>query len=255
MRTLRLLVWQIGYEQKLYWRSPSSAVFTFAFPILLLVIFATLNQGSTIRYLGGISYNQYYVPGIVAFSVISACFTQLAIALSFRRDAGVLKRIRGTPLPPWVFMAGNIGSSVVVTLLLVVLTTSVGVVFYGVTFPGRWSALALTLVTGAFCFCGLGLAMTALIPTATASPAIVNGTLFPILFISGTFFPVDPTSALGRVASVFPVRHFEQAMFAVFDPRSTGSGIELWPLLAMLGWGLAALAVAMKGFRWEPRRS
>ena len=252
MRTLRLLTRQIGYEQKLYWRSPSSAVFTFAFPILLLVIFATLNRGETITSLGGISYNQYYVPGIIAFSVISACYTNLAIALCFRRDAGVLKRVRGTPLPPWVFMAGNIGSSPVVSLLLVALTTTAGMLFYGVTFPGRWSALLLTLLVGAFCFCSLGLAMTVLISTAIASPAIVNGTLFPILFISGTFFPVPAASLLGRVASVFPVRHFEQAMFAVFDPRAAGSGIEGLPLLVMLGWGLAALIVAVRRFRWEP---
>ncbi len=162
MRTLALLAHQVRYEQKLYWRSPSSAVFTFAFPILLLVIFATLNQGATIASLGGISYNQYYVPGIVAFSVISACYTNLAISLCFRRDAGTLKRIRGTPLPPAVFMAGAIGSSLVVSLLLVVLTTAVGMLFYGVTFPGRWGALGLTLAVGAFCFCGLGLAMTTL---------------------------------------------------------------------------------------------
>ncbi len=253
MKILVLLAHQIRYEQKFYWRSPSSAMFTFAFPILLLVIFASLNQGSTIRSLGGISYNQYYVPGIVAFSVISACYTNLAISLCFRRDAGVLKRIRGTPLPPWVFMAGNIGSSLVVSALLVALTTAVGVLFYGVTFPGRWGALLLTLVVGAFCFCGLGLAVTALISTATASPAIVNGTLFPVLFISGTFFPVEATSLLGRIARVFPIRHFEQAMFAVFDPRVVGSGVEAEPLLVMLGWGLAALVVAVRGFRWEPR--
>jgi len=254
MRTSALLVRQICYEQKLYWRSPSSAVFTFAFPILLLVIFATLNQGATIRSLGGISYNQYYVPGIIAFSVISACYTNLAIALSFRRDAGVLKRIRGTPLPPWVFMAGNIGSSLVVSLLLVTLTTTVGVLFYGVTFPGRWGALFLALLVGAFCFCGLGLAMTGLIATATASPAIVNGTLFPILFISGTFFPVQPTELLGRIASIFPIRHFEQAMFAVFDPRLGGSGIELGPLAVMLGGGFGAPVVSVRRFRWEPTR-
>jgi ABC-2 type transport system permease protein len=255
MRWLTVLVRQIRYEQKFYWRSPSSAVFTFAFPILLLVIFATINQGGTIAALGGINYNQFYVPGIVAFSVISACYTNLAISLCFRRDAGVLKRIRGTPLPPWVFMAGNIGSSLVVSLLLVALTTSFGVLFYNVTFPGRWTAFFLTLVVGAFCFCSLGLAMTAVIPTATASPAIVNGLLFPILFISGTFYPVQATSMLGRVASVLPVRHFEQAVFAVFDPRRGGAGIEPGALLVMLGWGLAALIVAVKRFRWEPRQT
>jgi ABC-2 type transport system permease protein len=254
VRTLGLLTRQIRYEQKLYWRSPSSAVFTFAFPILLLVIFATLNQGATLRAMGGISYNQYYVPGIVAFSVISACYTNLAIGLCFRRDAGVLKRIRGTPLPPWVFMAGNIGSSLLVSALLVALTTVVGVAFYGVTFPGRWGALILTLVVGAFCFCGLGLAMTAVIPTATASPAIVNGVLFPILFISGTFFPVQAHQILGRIASVFPIWHFEQAMFAVFDPRLGGSGVEPWPLAVMLAWGVGSVVVAVRRFRWEPRQ-
>jgi ABC-2 type transport system permease protein len=253
MKPLRLLVHQIRYEQKLYWRSPSSAVFTFAFPVLLLVIFASLNVGVTIRVLG-VNYNQYYVPGIVAFSVISACYTNLAIALSFRRDSGVLKRARGTPLPPWMFMAGAIGSSLVVALLLVALTTLVGMLFYGVIFPGRWAALVLTLVVGAFCFCSLGLAMTVLVPTATASPAIVNGTLFPILFISGTFFPVDPASLLGRIAQVFPVAHFERAMFAVFDPRGGGSGIQGWPVAVMLGWGVAALVLALRSFRWEPTR-
>jgi ABC-2 type transport system permease protein len=124
--------------------------------------------------------------------------------------------------------------------------------FYGVTFPGRWAALVLTLVLGAFCFCSLGLAMTVLISTAIASPAIVNGTLFPILFISGTFYPVPAGSFLGRVASVFPVRHFEQAMFAVFDPRVGGAGIEGLPLLVMFAWGLAALGLAVRRFRWEP---
>ena len=141
VRSLALVMLQIRYEQKLYWRSPSSAMFTFLFPILLLVIFASLNYGATLRALGGISYNQYYVPGIVAFGVISACFSNLAIGLCFRRDSGVLKRIRGTPLPPWVFMAGNIGSSLVVSAILTVLTTAVGVAFYGVSFPGRYGAL------------------------------------------------------------------------------------------------------------------
>ncbi len=161
--------------------------------------------------------------------------------------------MRGTPLPPWVFMAGNIGSSLIVSALLVALTTLVGVLFYGVVFPGRWVALVLTLAAGAFCFCGLGLAMTTVIPTATASPAIVNGVLFPILFISGTFFPISPTDVLARIASVFPMSHFEQAMFAVFDPRPS-QGLDAMPLLVVLAWGIGAVIVAVKRFRWEPRR-
>jgi len=254
MRSLGLVVRQVRYEQKLYWRSPSSAMFTFLFPILLLVIFASLNQSTTLRALGGIRYNQYYVPGIVAFGVISACYSNLAIALCFRRDSGVLKRIRGTPLPPWIFMAGNIGSALVISAILTALTTAVGVAFYGVSFPGRYGALVLTLVVGAFCFCSMGLAITALIPVATAAPAIVNGLLFPILFISGTFFPVESGSWLAWVARLFPIRHFEEAVFAVFDPRLPGSGLRAEALIVMLVWGLAAVVVAVRGFRWEPLR-
>src|SRR5262249_17179369 len=138
MRSIALIARQVRYEQKLYWRSPSSAMFTFAFPILLLVIFASLNQSASLRALGAITYNQYFVPGIVAFGVTPACSPNLAIALCFRRDSGVLKRVRGTPLPPWIFMAGNIGSSLVVSAILAVLITAVGVEFYGVTFPGRY---------------------------------------------------------------------------------------------------------------------
>ncbi len=254
MRALALIAHQIRYEQKLYWRSPSSAMFTFLFPILLLVIFASMNVATRLAALGGINYNQYYIPGIVAFGVISACYSNLAIGLCFRRDAGVLKRVRGTPLPPWIFMAGNIGSSLLVSALLTVLTTAVGVMFYGVRFPGRYGALLVTLGVGAFCFCGLGIAITALIPVATAAPAIVNGLLFPILFISGTFFPVDPGSWLGSIASFFPIRHFQQAVFAVFDPRASGTGLEPRALLVMLAWGAAAAALAIRDFRWEPIR-
>lgn len=253
MRTLRLLVCQIGYEQRSYWRNPSSAFFTFAFPILILVIFASMYRHTSLAALGGIRYAQYYVPGIVAFGVMSACYTNLAIGMCFRRDLGVLKRVRGTPLPPWMFMAGNIGSSLVVSVLLVAITTAVGVLFYEVTFPGRWVALALVLAAGAFCFCALGLAVTVLIPNATASPAIVNGSLFPLLFISGTFFPLERGSVLAAISSAFPVRSFQHAAFAVFDPLATGSGIDLGDLAVLLGWGLAGLMLAVRYFRWEPR--
>ena len=243
MRTLRLLARQIRYEQKLYWRSPSSAVFTFAFPILLLVIFATLNQGETIAALGGISYNQYYVPGIVAFSVISACYTNLAIGLCFRRDAGVLKRVRGTPLPPWVFMAGNIGSSLVVSVLLVALTTSAGVLLYDVDVPGPLGrAPVLTLAGGGVLLLRAGPGDDGGDPHGHRIPRHRQWRALPDpVHLRNVLSRSEPHRSWDGSPAFFPVRHFEQAMFAVFDPRETGSGIEAGPLLVMLGWGLAAL--------------
>lgn len=252
MRTLGMLARQIAYEQRAFWRNSAAAVFTFVFPLLMLTIFGTINRDSRIGMLGGISYNQYFVPGIVAFGVISACYTKLAMSLAILRDAGALKRLRGTPLPPWVYMAGQIGSSLLVSALLVVLTTVLGVLAYGVVFPGHYAALILALGAGAFCFCALGIAMTAAIPSATAAPAIVNGLLFPVLFISGTFYPLAPGSVLARVAEVFPIRPFEEAIFRAFDPAATGSGIAVQPLLALTLWGAGGLIVALRAFRWEP---
>jgi len=253
VRTLGILARQVGYEQRTYWRTPSSAFFTFAFPLLLLFIFTTMYRSTSIAALGGISYAQYFVPGIVAFGVISACYTNIAITLCFRRDLGVLKRLRGTPIPPWVFMGGHVGSSLVVSVLLTAITTAVGVAVYDVRGPGHWVALLASLAAGAFCFCALGLAVTTVIPNAHAAPAVVNGALFPLLFMSGTFFPLDPTSGLARIASMFPVGHFQHAVFTAFDPRTAGPAFDLPALAVLLGWGAGGLLIAVRSFRWEPR--
>jgi ABC-2 type transport system permease protein len=173
--------------------------------------------------------------------------------MCFRRDLGVLKRLRGTPLPPWAFLAGNIGSSLVASVLLVILTTAVGALVYDVPLPAHWGALALTLAAGAFCFCARGFAVTVVIPTAHAAPAVVNGALFPLLFISGTFFPLDPSSVLARISSYFPVGHFQHAILAAFDPLSRGSGIDAADLGVLVAWGIGALLIALRYFRWEPR--
>ncbi len=257
MKPGRLAVHQLRYEQVAYWRNPQAAFFTFLFPILFLVIFASLNSGTTISFLGGMSYNQYYIPGITSFGVMSACYTNLAVTLAFRREQGILKRLRATPLPASSLIGGMLLNALVVTVILVVLTSAVGIGFYGVTFPRHWAALALALLTGSVCFCALGVAVSALVPNEDAAPAIVNGVFFPVVFLSGIFFPLHPHSGLSRVADVFPVHHFAQAMFAAFDPRIPHGALEgiAWHDLAALGaWALAAVVVAIRRFRWEPRR-
>lgn len=257
MTGARLLVWQARYEQKSYWRNPASAFFTFAFPLVFLVIFASLNSGVTVDFLGGLAYNQFYIPAIIAFGVMSATYSQLAVTLSLRRDNGILKRARATPLPAWALIGGLTLSSVLVSILLTALTASLGLLAYGVTFPGHWPALLLALVVGAATFCAVGIMVSTFVPNADAAPAVVNAVFFPVLFLSGTFFPLPPTSVLSRIADVFPVRHFTQAVFTAFDPRlphGPGAGFA-WRDVAVLGlWGVLASAVAVRRFRWEARR-
>lgn len=247
---------QVKYEQKAYWRNPAAAAFTFAFPVLFLVIFATINSNERIAERGGISFVTFFVPGIVAFGTISACYTNLAIRLTTYRDNGVLKRIRGTPIPVGAYIAGQVGSSIVVTVLLVAITVGLGVAAYGVDFrTATLPGLLATLALGAACFCALGLAVSGLCPNADAAPAIVNFSIFPLLFVSGIFFPLDNAPRwLLSLAKVFPVEHLASGLQYAFDPRSPAPGFRRGDLLALAGWCILAAVLAVRLFRWEPSR-
>jgi ABC-2 type transport system permease protein len=242
---------QLRYEQKSFWRNPAAAFFTMVFPLMFLALFGTLNKGQTLVYHGTtLSYDQYFVPSILTFGVMGACYTNLAMTLAGRRHDGQLKRKRATPLPAWAYMGGLIASSVVVTLLLVAITFAAGLTLFGIHVTGsRAPAMAVTIVLGAATFCALGIALQTFIPNADAAPAIVNATLLPLTFISGVWFPV-PHGALATIGGVFPVRHFVQALeTATNGPGAGFAGADL----AILGlWLAVGLAVAVRRFRWEP---
>jgi ABC-2 type transport system permease protein len=222
---------------------------------MFLLIFGTINRGVRIEALGGIPYNTYYVPALITFGVIGACMTNISMTLTIRRDSGVLKRLRGTPLPTWVFMAGVIGSSAVVSAILAALITAAGMLFYGVGAPMHPAMLLLVLAAGGMSFCALGLALSALIPNADAAPAITNAVVLPLLFLSGIFYPLDPNSILTHIADWFPMRHFALAVFATFDPRGIEHGVPWGDLRSMLIWGAVGLVVSVRRFQWEPRRN
>jgi ABC-2 type transport system permease protein len=247
---------QVRYTNKAFWRNPANAFFTFAFPLMFLVIFTGLFGNDTITVAGReISVSTFYVSAIASFSIITATYTNLAINVAFRRDAGVLKRIRGSPLPAWSFMAGRIGHAILVTILLVAIVVTFGAMFYDAEVPTRTlPAFLTTIAVGAATFSALGLALTGAIPNADASPAIVNATILPLLFLSGIFIPIqDPNAWYVAVAKFFPVYHFAEAMnSAYFSP--TGSGFEGGHLLVMTAWGLAGVILALRFFSWEPRR-
>ncbi|MGH7764909.1 MAG: ABC transporter permease, partial [Candidatus Dormibacteraceae bacterium] len=196
----------------------------------------------------------FYVPAIATFSVITATYTNLAMTLTFSRDAGSLKRIRGSPLPVWAYMTARITHAVLIAILLVALCCAFGKIFYNATLPTTTlPAFALTVVVGSASFCALGVALTAVVPNADAAPAIVNGTIFPLLFISNVFIPLqNPPQWLDIVGKIFPVRHFADAMLASFFQLS-GPGLHTNDLLVIGAWGIGGLIVAVRFFDWEPR--
>jgi ABC-2 type transport system permease protein len=251
------LAWhQFRYDQRVFWRSPASVFFTVLLPLIFLFIFTGLFGSDTIEEYGGIEVSTYYVPGIITLAVVSATLQSLAINLTEARESGRLKRTRSTPLPAWAFVAGRVGNSFVISLLMCVLVTLIGNVLFDVAIPTQTiPALVVTLVVGAFAFSCLGFALTAAIPSEDAAPPMTNAILLPLYFLSGVFIPDTqiPDGVLA-VADAFPVRHFFLAFFEGFDPNTTGAGFE-WVHLAVVAlWGAAGLFLAARFFRWAPRR-
>jgi ABC-2 type transport system permease protein len=255
MSGVALVAHQFRFDQKVFWRNPAAVFFTAALPLIFLLMLATFFKNSEISGLD-VKGSTYYVPAIIALAVISATTVKLATNLPAEREAGQLKRVRGTPLPPAAFVAGRVGNSLVISVIMVALVSVIGALVYGVTIPtSTMPAMLVTLAVGAFSFSCLGFALAAAIPTAEAAPAVTNATVLPLYFLSGVFIPQDelPKGVLD-FADLFPIRHFFEAMFTAWNPHTTGAGFEWGHLAVVAVWGLFGLLIAVRFFRWEPRR-
>jgi len=256
VKDLRLALRQVWYINKAFIRNPASLFFTLIFPLMFLVIFSVIFGNGHIQVGPGqtVRVATFYVPAISAFSVITACYTNIAISLTISRDSGALKRIHGSPLPVWSYMFARIFHAIVIAILLVAVCAAFGALFYGATLPtSTLPAFGLTLIVGAAVFCVLGVAVTGFIPNADASPAVVNGTILPLLFISNVFIPLqNPPAWLDIAGKIFPVRHFADALIGSFFQLS-GSGLHTNDLLVLGAWGVGGIAVGIRFFQWEPR--
>jgi ABC-2 type transport system permease protein len=243
---IALALRQVRYENRAFWRNPPAAFFTFVFPLLFMVVFNVLF---------GSEAAVFFTPAIIVFGVVTATFTNLAMTVAIARDAGVLKRIRGTPLPPWAWLAGRIGHAVLVTLLLVVIVAAFGALVVDVPVP--WDALPaifLVLAVAAASFSALGLAVSALAPNAEAAPAVVNAIVLPVLFISNVFIQMeDAPDWLNTISHLLPVRHFADAMLALYRDGAA-AGVPWTELAVIAGWGIIGVMAGIRFFSWEPRR-
>ncbi len=251
MSNLGLAVRQVKYTNRAFWRNPASAFFTFAFPLMFLVIFTAIFSGTTATAFGEISTSNYYIPAIGTFSIITATYTNLAISLTFLRDAGILKRIRGTPLPGWAYMFGRIVHAILLSILLVAIVIVVRRDLLRRHGAGRAPAFRSgTLIVGAASFSALGLAVTTIVPNADAAPAVVNATVLPLLFLSGVFIALpagNPWYVSWRSSSPFttsPTRCSPRTSANRCTCRRGRSG----DLLVMAAWGVFGVIVAATAF-------
>jgi ABC-2 type transport system permease protein len=252
-----LLLRQFRGQNRLFLRNPFSAFFSLVFPLMFLLLFGSLNGGQRIPELGGIRYAQFLTPGLLAFAVCSTCYTGLTTSVAMSRDMGILKRIRGTPLPTWIYVAARILSSVWFSVVSAVLMVAAGVLLFHVRIIWRMlPAAVVTLLVGAGCFCALSLAVASLISNGEAAPIVANFTFLPVAFVSDVFFPMQGAPDwLRALGGIFPVKHFAVALESTFNPFVSGSGFQWRHLGVLVLWGAAGVVVAVRRFQWEPRIS
>jgi ABC-2 type transport system permease protein len=250
-RDLGLVLWQIRYEQRAYWRNRGRGVFTFVFPIMFLVIFASLDKGQTISSRGNIAFNDFFVPGILAYGIIATTFVNLAIGTAILRDQGILKRMQGTPLPRWAYVAARIGSAFIIMLAMTVVVLGLGAAVWGLDFrAGALPGLIVTLLLGTAAFTTIGIGITRFIPNAEAGPVVVNLAVLPLTFISNIWFPTDSMPAvLKDIAGVFPIKALADGLQYVFDPRHGGVGLNGADLRTLAIWTVIGVVLMLRFLR------
>ena len=242
------LAWrQYRLERRMFWRNPSAAFFNFLLPLLFLAMFGAIfaDQQADLDVI---------VPGIAGMSVMSTTFSAFAFNLTFLREAGILKRMRGTPLPTSAYVAAVAGSAITNTALQLVIITTAGELFFGVSWPKDVGSLIVFAAAGAACFAALGVALSHAIPNFESAPAYVNAAFLPLIMISGVFYDAEQApSLLKDIAEALPLKHLIDGLSGAMV-HGEGVGSHGVALLVLAIWGVAGAVIAVRGFSWEQRK-
>ncbi len=250
---MRLLVHQLRNEQRLYWRSRELAFFTFLFPVLIFVLLGSVYGNDKIKSEHNVKGSSYLLAGMLGYGLASTAFAGLAIIVVIRRESAILKRLRGTPLPAWVYIVATLISVLIVFAIEVVILIVLARVLFGVAFPSRVLSLALALLLGSLVFAALALGLTTVIRSAEGSSAVVNAVYLPMAFIAGSFWsPHAYPRFLQVIADILPLTYFIRLMRDIVLRNA-----EIWnegtAVAVLAAWGAVGLFFALRGFRWEPR--
>lgn len=241
------LAWrQYRLERKMFWRNPTAAFFSFVLPLIFLFLFGAVFSGNQANL-------NVLVPGIAGLSVMATTFNALATQMTFLREQGVLKRVRGTPLPGTSYLSGIIGSAATNAVIQILIIIVAGKLFFGLGWPKDWAELAVFTVLGVACFASMGVAFSHVIPNFEAAPAYTNLVFLPMIFISGVFFDVDNVPTFLRdIANALPLVHVINGISAALV---TGAPLtdHLSDLAVVAVWTLACVILAVRGFSWSAR--
>jgi ABC-2 type transport system permease protein len=247
---MSVFVHQLRSEQLIFWRNRESAGFIFAFPVMLFLLLGSLYGNDTTD--EGYNSIELLLAGMLGYGAANTGFAGMSITLVIRREYGILKRIRSTPLPAVTYFAAALTSTLLVFALQAVLLFALGRVLYDTGLPDRPFSLAFLVAFGAAAFAGLGIGTAALIRSAEGASAVVNFILLPMAFLSGSFGGRDYPSVLEAIANVLPLKYFVDLLRDVYlDHESAWSNPGALAVVA--AWGLGGALVGVRRFGWEPR--
>jgi ABC-2 type transport system permease protein len=242
------LTWrQYRLERHMFWRNPSAAFFNFALPLLFLAAGGAILHGKQHDL-------NLLVPAIAGMSVMSTTFTALAYNIVFLRERGVLKRIRGTPLPTISYFGGVAFNAVTNTALQISIVVVTGKLFFGIGWPLDWGELIVFVVVGVVCFAALGVAFAHTIPNFESTAAYVNAVFLPVVFVS--FYAFDSASAPAFVRNIADALPLKPLIDGLSGAMVTGVGLgeNLSALAVIALWGAFGVYFAVRGFSWERAR-
>jgi ABC-2 type transport system permease protein len=243
---------QVYFEQLSFWLNPIGALITIGFSVVFIVIFESTSRHSTVGFLAHINLGQYYLPAFMAYGVMAACFNILAIQLVNRREMGLLKRLRLSPLPTWMLLTAVFLSTMIVAAIQIVLVLLVGWFGYDVHGPHDVATFVLVVVVGMLSFTALGVGISTVVPNADAAGPIVSLVFFILVALSGLYFPVRAGSGLATFTDFFPIRHL---ITASVDSFNGIPGTSVWnDLLVIAIWGAAGAFISLRRWDWSPKR-
>jgi ABC-2 type transport system permease protein len=251
------------YEIRGFFRERDAVIFIFAYPIIMLAIFATVFGQDGAEVADGVPFAQYFLPGMIATGVLLSSFQSLAISIPVERDEGGLKRLGGTPLPPAAYFLGKVGQVLVVSVVQVALLLAVAALLFDVELPSdaaRWGTFAWVFVLGTATGAVCGVGFSSLPRSGRSASAVVTPVVLILQFISGVFFTFyDLPSWMQQVASVFPLKWMAQGMRSVFLPDEAaalevgGSWQHGATAAVLVAWLVVGLVVGVRTFRWRRR--
>ena len=251
---MRLWLHELRVEQLLFWRNREAAFFTFFLPVIFFLIFGSVYGKDFIKK-EHVKAADFLEAGMIGYGVAATCFAGLGISLVVRRESGVLKRIRATPLPPATYILGVLGSTFLVFLIEAALIIAIGRLLFSVAVPNALLSLLFVLALGALAFAAMGLGISGLVRSAEGSSAVINAVYLPMAIISGTFFtPKTYPGFLKAIADVLPLTHYTKLTRDVML-RNEHFWSDSGAIAVVALWGAIGAVGAVRGFRWQPRES